>query len=182
MASIDPVALAHAQQAAEDLASAPISDPGVSNAQLARAWTKPWVTDEEAERYARDPKKYLLKKCEPFVKGLTMATHHCLVATFFMPEFVNIKGAGGKVIPFYLSDKTHDEATWQGRVGLLIAKGPLCWVDTDRTRFGGTKFEIGDWVCFDRQDGRQTAFQGVHCRQLVDVDIWAKTALPASVY
>jgi hypothetical protein len=149
---------------------------------LIQAPIKPWKTDDEAAEYAANPKAYLLKKCAAFVDNVDMATNHVMVATFFLPEFTNLRGPDGTTIPFFVSDKTTDEATWQGRVGLLIAKGPMCWQDDEHVKFGGTSYEIGEWVCFDRQDGRQTSINRVHCRKLKDVDIWGRTRDPWSVY
>lgn len=160
--------------------SAEISD----HVSLAQGPVRPWTTDEEAERYARDPRAYLLKLTAKCTKSLVMATNNILVATFYLPEFTMLRGAKGEPVPFFVSDKTTDEATWQGRCGLLIAKGPLCWKNsTDgRIDFGGTSYEIGDWVCYNRNTGNQIAINRVHCRQLLDVNIWSSTTDPMSVY
>lgn len=142
---------------------------------------KPWETDEEAEQYAIDPKAYLLARCAKLMKAIEMGTNHCLVATFFLPEFATIKGPNGP-LRFYMSDKTKDEAMWQGRVGLLLAKGPLCWKDDEVVKFGGTRYEVGEWVVYDRQDGRAISINRVHCRRLRDVDVWAGITDPAAIY
>lgn len=143
---------------------------------------KPWTTDDEAAEYARDPKAYLLKRCARVMKDIKLATNNILVSTFHLPEFANIRGPDGKSVQFFLADKTVDEAQWQGRVGLLLAKGPLAWKSDDRIDFGGCNYNIGDWVVYDRQDGRQISINRVHCRRLKDVDVWASTTDPMSVY
>ena len=149
---------------------------------LAQGPVRPWTTDEEAEAYATDPRKYLMKRCEPFMKSVKLDTNNLLVATFYLPEFTTLKGADGKPIRFFVADKTTDEATWQGRVGLLIAKGPMCWVDDEKVHFGGSTHKIGDWVLFDRQDGRQISINRVHCRRLKDTDVWGATDNPMRAY
>jgi hypothetical protein len=141
-----------------------------------------WETDDEAEQYAIDPKAYIFKRTAIFTKNLTLATNNILIATYCLPEFTDLKGPEGKPVRFWVPDGTQEEARWQGRVGLLLAKGPLAWRNDERTDFGGTNYEVGDWVCFDRQDGRQTVINRVHCRRLKDVDIWGSTTEPYNLY
>ncbi len=147
-----------------------------------QAAKEPWDSDEEAAEYAADPKAYLMARCADFVKTIKLDCQRIIVATYFTPQFVTIKGADGKPMPFFLSTKTTDESMWQGRVGLLIAKGPMAWVSDQRVSFGSTTHEVGSWVLFDRQDGRQTAINRVHCRVLRDVDVWGETSDPRAVY
>lgn len=149
---------------------------------LAQDATTPWETDVEAEEYADDPKTYILKRCKYFVSTLNLANNNILIATYFPPAKLVMKGPGGKPFNLIVVSATTDEAKWQSRVGLLLAKGPMAWVSDDRVSFGGTNYEVGDWVCFDRQDGRQTAVNRVHCRRLKDVDIWGSTTDPHLIY
>ena len=142
----------------------------------------PWETDEEAVEYAKDPKAYLLKRCSDLMSKTRLDSNHILVATYFPPGSTKMKGPGGTSIDFILTDKTMDEAKWQSRVGLLLGKGPLAWVSDDSVKFGGSTHEIGAWVVYDRQDGRQIAGHRVHCRKLKDVDIWCETDDPFLYY
>jgi hypothetical protein len=160
--------------------SAEMSD----HVSLAQGPVRPWTTDEEAEQYAKDPRAYLMKRTDKLIKSVKMGANNILVATFYLPEFTMLRGANGEAVPFFVSDKTTDEAQWQGRVGLLIAKGPLAWKNSEdgRIDFGGTNYKLGEWVCYDRQDGRQIAINRVHCRRLRDVDVWGSTDNPMSVY
>lgn len=159
----------------------PVSDHVTT---IAQGPVQPWTTDEEAEQYAADPKDYLMKRCKAFMKNIKMGTNNIIVASYFLPEFTTIKGKDGPV-RFYVGDKTTDEAMYQGRVGLLIAKGSLAWVgkeDDPRFAFGGTTYEIGDWVCFDRGGRQQIAINRVHCRVMKDIDVWASTEDPYKLY
>lgn len=149
---------------------------------LSQDSTTPWTTDDEAVEYANDPKAFYLRRCKYFVSQVSLGTNNILVATYFMPEMTKLIGPGGKPVDFFISSKTQDETKWQGRVGLLVAKGPLAWKSDDRVDFGGTNYELGDWVCYDRQDGRQISINRVHCRRLKDVDVWGKTDDPHLVY
>jgi len=142
----------------------------------------PWETDVDAEEYAEDPKAFILKRCKYFLSTLTMSTNNIMVATYFPPATLKMKGPDGKAFNLILTDKTTGEAKWQSRVGLLLAKGPMAWKTDDRVSFGGSTYEVGEWVCYDRQDGRQIAINRVHCRRLKDVDVWGSTTDPYLIY
>lgn len=151
---------------------------------VAQGPASPWTTDEEAEQYAADPKTYILKRCKSFMGSIKMATNNIIVASYFLPQFTTIKGKDGPV-NFYVGDKTTDEALYQGRVGLLIAKGTLAWKGNEsdpRFAFGGTNYDIGDWVCFDRGGRQQISINRVHCRVMKDVDVWGGTDDPYRMY
>ncbi len=153
-----------------------------SRITLAQGPILPWETDEEAVEYAKDPRTYILNRCKIFTSVVTLDTNNILVATYFLPESVNIRGPGNTSVPFLIPQKVSDEAMWQGRVGLLLAKGPMAWVSDDKVDFGGTTHEIGEWLCYDRQDGRQISVNRIHCRRLKDVDVWGATDDPFRVY
>lgn len=145
---------------------------------MAQGPTQPWSNEEEAEEYALDPKAFLLKKAAPLMAGLKMLHNNVLLATYFLPPF--------EVLPdgrrWYRADITHDEATYQGKVGLCIAKGPLAFVDDDRTKFRGQTVEIGDWVCFDRHNGFQQTIARLHCRRLTDMQVESVVDDPKLIY
>ena len=142
----------------------------------------PWETDDEAVEYAKDPRTFFLKRCEEFTSKVRLGTNKILVATYFVPESTKMKGPAGSTINFIIPREVTVEAKWQGRVGLLIAKGPMAWVADDRVSFGGTNHEIGTWVGYDRHDGRQVAIDRIHCRVMRDVDVWCETDDPFLVY
>jgi co-chaperonin GroES (HSP10) len=104
---------------------------------------------------------------------ISVLHNQVLVATYLRPD----KTVGGIILPG--SAKKEDE--YQGKVGLVIAKGPLAFVDDDRTQFGGQDINVGDWVAYRMSDGWQLTLKGRatadnpkgehHCRMLHDVDI-----------
>ncbi len=149
---------------------------------LVQAADTPWETDEEAIEYANDPRAFFLKRCKDLMSKTRLDTNNILIATYFAPEVTKIKGPGNTMIDFVIPKSVSAESKWQSRVGLLIAKGPLAWVSDDRVNFGGTTHEIGAWVCFDRQDGRQVAGHRIHCRRLLDVNVWCETDDPFLYY
>jgi hypothetical protein len=143
----------------------------------------PWGKDpdsEVADEYVRDPKQFLLDRCALWTPSCHLLGSLVLCATYFAPPY-DIMSNGQK---WYRTDKSHDEAAWQGKVGLVIAKGPMAFVDEPELKvyFHGANVEIGDWVQWDIHDARQSSVHRVHCRYLRDVQIMAKWDDPRLVY
>lgn len=127
----------------------------------------PWRTDDEKDDYKNDPRGYLLDRWE-FLKDHIRVFHNWVItATYYLPDSFDVAG-GGKL---YLPEKTHDEALWQGKVGLVVAKGPLAFKDDEHIKFCGQDVEIGDWVLYDVLEGRQFTLERLHCRRLKDTQI-----------
>src|SRR5262245_18678344 len=145
---------------------------------MAQAPVQPWSNDEEAEAYVADPRAFLLAKCNDFMGNIELFHNRVMLATYYLPAFQELPGG----IRFHRADVTLDEATWQGKVGLVIAKGKLAFMDDERVKFYGQNVDIGDWVYFDRHDGRQLTINRVHCRSIRDVEIVGKVRDPNLVY
>ena len=65
-----------------------------------------------------------------------------------------------------LTAKTKDEDRFQGKVGLLLKKGPTAF-KYDRTGhhyYEGDAPEIHDWVVYRASEGWEIALNGVSCR------------------
>jgi co-chaperonin GroES (HSP10) len=71
----------------------------------------------------------------------------------------------------YISDSTRKEDEYQGKVVLVLKKGPLAFVDDDRTAFGGQNVEVGDWVVLRSSDGWKLNINGVLCQIIQDVNV-----------
>jgi len=140
----------------------------------------PWRNDEEAEEYARDPKSFLLELCEMWVPSCRVKHNNVLCATYFLPAFEFLPN-GQK---FFRSEKSHDEALWQGKIGLVLAKGPLAFVDEPSAGvfFHGQDVEPGNWVQWDIHDARQCTIARVHCRIVKDTQIIIDWDDPRIVY
>lgn len=98
---------------------------------------------------------------------LRMNGNRVLVATYIEPE----KSSGGIIMP----QSRTAESRYQGKVGLVIAKGPTAFVDQDDVCFHGFNPDIGDWVFYRAADGHElmlhtlTSRDGVNCRIFADV-------------
>lgn len=151
--------------------------PGPTISTMHQAPVAPWRDDDEAEEYARDPRQFLLDRC--------MWTQHCTImqnlvccAVYYLPLF-DILPNGQK---WYRADRTTDEAAWQGKIGLVVAKGPLAFRDEPGINFHGQDVKIGEWVQWDIHDARQGAIDRVSVRYIKDIHIIAKWDDPRIVY
>lgn len=114
------------------------------------------------------------------IDHIQLLHNQVLVATYIRPE----KTKGGLIIP----QSTRDEDKHQGKVGLVIAKGPLAFVSDGQTDFKGQDVPIGKWISYRMSDGWQFVIKGNatfdnpkgewHCRMLQDIDVKAIISHP----
>lgn len=105
---------------------------------------------------------------------LEIMHNQILVGIYMRPE----KTAGGII----LTDKTIDEDKWQGKVGLVLKKGPQAFKSDGTTDFAGQTVEEGDWLVYRVSDGFAIDINGAHCRLLEDVHIKGRVADPTVIY
>jgi co-chaperonin GroES (HSP10) len=89
--------------------------------------------------------------------------NNILCAVYKRPE----KLASG----LYISDKTRQEDEYQGKVVLVLKKGPLAFIDDDKTAFAGQDVNPGEWVVLRSSDGWKLNINGVLCHVIQDVQI-----------
>jgi hypothetical protein len=155
-----------------------ISRGASSFATMHQAPMPPWRNNEEANEYRDDPRAFLLARLA-LLMPLRVYHNWIITATYYMPDWDELGATGVK---FYRSDKQHDEALWQGKVGLVIGKGPMAFLDDEHVRFYGQNVEIGDWVQYDIMEGRQFTLDRVHCRRLKDTQVVMNVPDPRLVY
>jgi co-chaperonin GroES (HSP10) len=112
--------------------------------------------------HAGDPRAELLSSVGD-ISGIKIFNNWILVAVYKRPE----KTLGGII----LTDNTRKEDEYQGKVGLVLKKGPLAFVDDDKASFNGQDVELGEWIAFRVSDGWSLEVNGVICRMLQDVQI-----------
>jgi len=139
----------------------------------------PWRTEDEAKDYRDDPKQFLLDRCALWLPKINIFHNWIITATYWLPDYLAVPNTDKKL---YLPDKTHDEALWQGKIGLVIAKGKLAFRDSDYIKFEGQNIEIGEWAFYDIMEGRQFTIERVHCRRLKDTQIVGTIEDPRLVY
>jgi len=150
-----------------------------SHGTMMQAPMPPWRTPEEAQDYKDDAKTFMLDRCQLWLDNIEVYHNWIITATYYLPDWDEIGNTGLKL---YRSDKAHDEALWQGKVGLVIAKGPLAFQNDHNVDFRGQNVEIGDWVVYDIMEGRQFTVERIHCRRLKDTQVVMRVKDPRIIY
>lgn len=120
-----------------------------------------------------DPKVELLDRLGD-LSGIELFNNQILCAVYIRPQ----KTKSG----IYLSDKTVDEDRFQGKVGLLVAKGHAAFEDDSGQWFNQTTFNLHDWLVFRPSDGWSITVNGVLCRIMSDTQVKARIAGPDRVW
>jgi hypothetical protein len=91
---------------------------------------------------------------------------------------------GAKIGSIFIPDKTQDEDKFQGKVGLVLKKGPSAFVSDANHTFSPEEEAIkeGDWVVYRVSDGFPIDINSVHCRLIEDQDLKLTVTDPAIVY
>lgn len=125
----------------------------------------------------QDPREALMAQVGD-VSHIEVMHNQILVAIYTRPE----RTKGG----IYLADNTRKEDEYQGKVGLVLKKGPLAFRDDERNQFHGQDVEVGDWIGFRAAEGWQLGVNGpkgkVPCRMLEDVHVKLRLQSPDDVY
>ena len=133
-----------------------------------------------AQASGADPKGALFDAVKDTLPGYEPLHNFILVATYIQPE----KTKGGVFLP----DRSLDEDRFQGKVGLVLAIGPMAFVDDAVNKFGGKYVCVGDWVRFRPSDTAEiflsdgTGGSGIPCREVADNNIRARLSNPDLIY
>lgn len=121
----------------------------------------------------RDPREALTEAIGD-LSGVELFHNQVLVVTYKRPE----KSAGG----IYYTDTTRKEDEYQGKVGLVVKKGPIAFVDDAAVKFAGQDVAVGDWISYRASDGWALTVNGQHCRMLEDSHVKLRLDSPDRVY
>jgi co-chaperonin GroES (HSP10) len=124
-------------------------------------------------QHAVDPREDLWKQIGN-LDDIKIYNNWVLLAVYKRPE----KTVGGILI----TDHTRKEDEYQGKVGLVVKKGPVAFVDDERTSFAGQNVDLGDWVVFRTSDGWALEVHGVLCRMVQDTQIRLTVPNPDDVF
>jgi co-chaperonin GroES (HSP10) len=123
--------------------------------------------------HEQDPKNEILQKIGN-LDNFEIFNNDILVAVYIRPE----KTKSG----IYLTGQTRSEDRFQSKVGLILKKGPLAFVDDNKTWFSDAKFEVNDWIVFRPSDGWNITVNDVLCRILSDTSIRGRVSHPDLVW
>lgn len=119
-------------------------------------------------QHDEDPKDTIMNKVGD-ISAEEFYGSRVVVATYIRPE--------RKKSGLILTQSVREEDKFQGKVGLVIALGPLAF-KRDNVDYAGKSVKIGDWVVYRPMDGHAQSIKGNHCRVLDDEDIVAKVSHP----
>ena len=123
--------------------------------------------------HATDPKREITESVGD-LSNVDLMFNQVLIGIYQRPN----RTKGG----IMLADKTLDEDLYQGKVGLVLKKGPTAFVDDGDAKFHGQNVNEGDWIVFRPSDGWQLILNGKACRVLQDVHVKARVSAPDVVY
>jgi co-chaperonin GroES (HSP10) len=112
--------------------------------------------------HAADPAAEL-KTAIGDISKIKVMHNNILCAVYKRPE----RTASG----LYLSDGIRKEDEYQGKVVLVLKKGPIAFVDDDKTAFAEQNVNEGDWIVLRSSDGWKLNINGVLCHVIQDVQI-----------
>ncbi len=122
---------------------------------------------------ATDPKQALMDAVGD-LSGFDIFHNQILVAIYVRPE----KTSGGIIRP----EGNVGEDEYQGKVGLVVKKGPTAFLNTEEEDFQGQNVEVGDWVVFRVGDGWQLTIRDTACRILSDRTIRMRIKNPGDIF
>lgn len=108
------------------------------------------------------------------LSGFTPFHNQILLGIYIKPE----KTSGG----VYMTDKTRAEDQYQGKVGVVLKKGPMVFVNDGANDFHGQNVQEGEWVVYRISDGLPMDVGGVHCRLIEDVHVRGTVTDPTTIY
>jgi co-chaperonin GroES (HSP10) len=123
--------------------------------------------------HGSDPKASILKDIGD-LSTIELFNNQVLVAVYVRPN----KTKSG----IYLPDATVDEDKIQGKVGLVVKKGPMAFVDASEQWFTDIEVNESDWVIFRPSDGWNISVNNMTCRILEDTAVRGKITSPDQVW
>lgn len=97
------------------------------------------------------------------ISNVQIAYSSVLLGIYIRPE----KTKSG----LHLPDNYRDEDKFQGKVCLVLKKGPMAFQNTDTMDFGGFSVNVGDWVVIRPSDGWAISIHKTECRMVSDTGI-----------
>lgn len=125
---------------------------------------------------ASDPRAAIQEAVSKHIDGIGVMRNRVLVGTYVEPEMTT----GGILRP----PKSVDEARYQGKVGLILKKGPAAFKFSDKmdTDHPTPEPEVGQWVMYRAADTWEVSLSGISCRFIHDDLIVATVEDPTAIY
>ena len=128
--------------------------------------------------HSEDPRNTIYKQVgitkEGKIPGFRLHGNRVLIGIYKRPEKTKSN--------IYLPDQTRKEDEYQGKAGLVLAKGHTAFVSDEEFNFGPDNVEVGDWVMTFVGHGISCNVNGLLCRIVRDQDITMVIPSPDSVF
>lgn len=121
--------------------------------------------------HLEDPRDTIWTGCGDDLEKVDPFAQQVLVASYIRPA---TRTAGGLEI----AEEAVDEDRYQGKVGMVLKKGPRAFEDDGPVKFYGQNVEPGDWVVFRASDGLKGMIGSREVRFINDVSIKGKIDHP----
>ncbi len=131
----------------------------------------------DTEKFAFDApvqKEMILSEVAGNLPKIRLSRNRILVATYVEPK----KTSGG----ILLAPKTLDESRFQGKVGLVLALGPMAFKYEDPAEYQTEAPKVGDWIFYRASDTFETGFSGVFSRIVYDDNVIGIVEDPTIIY
>lgn len=121
----------------------------------------------------------IMAAAAPLLDKIEVFHNQVLVAIYMAPAVTS----GGVHLP----DAVRAEDQWQGKVGLVLKKGKIAFVDDRNNAFNGQNVEIGEWVVYRVQEAIAidlaiSRVDRIHCRLVQDIHIRGRIADPTIIW
>lgn len=127
-------------------------------------------------QHANDPRTELMMRMKPVIQSINPMGARVLVAVYKPDDDAKTKSG------LILVSKTTDEYRWQGKVGLVLALGPIAFTEDATHTWGDRIPKVGDWVCFNIGDTRSADTSVGMVRFIEDTEVLAIVSDPDAVY
>lgn len=131
--------------------------------------------------HVEDPRDVILNSVGPDLDKVEPMNQQILVAIYIRPTG-KMLGKDGKPINFEIPDEAVDEDRYQGKVGMVLKKGPRAFKDDGQVKFYDQDVKPGDWVVYRASDGLKCMIGDRECRLIPDVYIKATIDEPDAVF
>lgn len=111
----------------------------------------------------------------PDIEKVEPMNQQVLVAIYIRPATRTVSG-------LEIAEEAIDEDRYQGKVGMVLKKGPRAFVDDGQVKFYGQDVHPGDWVVYRASDGLKGMIGDREVRFIPDVYIKGKIDHPDAVF
>jgi len=125
--------------------------------------------------HLEDPAAVIWQDVREDLPKVTPMNQQVLVANYVRPATHTVGGVE-------IAEEAVDEDRYQGKIGMVLKKGPMAFVSEGAIQFHGQDVEPGDWVVYRASEGLKGMIGNREVRFIADVHIRPKIAQPDAVF